>query len=76
MTKRIQKSVRGKRKLVISKCPHTDRPYYSKGMCVNCYGVYGRTKQATQCPHPDRLMYAKGKCLSCYRFSQKMSKLQ
>ena len=51
----------------ITRCPHTDKKQYAKGMCNHCYHAYGRTKLATQCPHKNRLVYAKLMCISCYQ---------
>ena len=47
-------------------CPHTDRRYYAKGMCVNCYHRRGRTKKAWNCPHTKKTHYSKGLCKYCY----------
>ena len=47
-------------------CPHTDKPYYAKGMCVNCYHRQGRTKKAWNCPHTTKTHYSKGLCKYCY----------
>ena len=46
----------------VDKCPHLDRPHYSKGMCIKCYKKFGRTKLATKCEHTERSQYAKGQC--------------
>lgn len=48
------------------RCPHRDRQYYAKGMCVNCYHKMGRTKKAWACEHPTRAHYSKGLCKYCY----------
>lgn len=53
-----------KRKILA--CPHTDRSYYAKGMCVNCYHRQGRTKTAWACPHKSSVHYSKGLCKNCY----------
>ena len=55
-----------KKKREITECPHTDRPYYAKGMCVNCYHRQGRTKKAWNCPHTNKTHYSKGLCKYCY----------
>ena len=47
-------------------CPHTDKPYYAKGMCANCYHRQGRTKKAWKCPHTTKTHYSKGLCKYCY----------
>ena len=47
-------------------CEHTDKTYYAKGMCVNCYHRQGRTKKAWSCPHKSRIHYSKGLCKYCY----------
>ena len=54
-----------KKKKVIE-CPHPDKPYYAKGMCVNCYHREGRTKKAWACPHTNKTHYSKGLCKYCY----------
>ena len=51
-------AIRGRR--VIDACPHTDEPFYSKGMCHNCYHYRGRVKPATECAHTERPNYARG----------------
>ena len=51
---------------LIYDCPHTDRRYYAKGMCLNCYHRSGRTKKAWNCAHKTRPHYSKGKCKVCY----------
>ena len=53
-------------KRLIFDCPHTDRRYYAKGMCVNCYHRRGRTKMAWNCPHTRKTHYSKGLCKYCY----------
>lgn len=53
-----------KRKIV--NCKHTDRRYYAKGMCVNCYHREGREKKAWVCLHTSRVHYSKGLCKQCY----------
>ena len=53
------------KKQIVS-CPHTDRRYYAKGMCVNCYHRRGRTKKAWNCPHTRKTHYSKGLCKYCY----------
>ena len=53
-------------KRVVKDCPHTDRKYYAKGMCVNCYHRRGRTKKAWACPHTRKTHYSKGLCKYCY----------
>ena len=50
----------------ITECPHTDRKYYAKGMCANCYHRRGRSKKAWACPHPRKTHYSKGLCKYCY----------
>ena len=50
----------------IVNCPHKDRRYYAKGMCVNCYHRRGRTKKAWLCPHTRKTHYSKGLCKYCY----------
>lgn len=48
----------------ITSCDHTDREFYAKGMCKNCYHKWGRNKPATCCA--SKKMYAKGLCQNCY----------
>ena len=48
----------------ITNCPHTDRTFYAKGMCQNCYHKKGRQKPAACCP--DKALYANGLCHNCY----------
>lgn len=55
----------GQKKKVIE-CPHTDKRYYAKGMCVNCYHRRGRTKKAWKCAHTRKMHYSKGLCKFCY----------
>ena len=50
----------------VTNCPHTDRKYYCKGMCLNCYHSKGRVKLANACEHTDRKLYARGVCKACY----------
>ena len=50
----------------VTKCEHTNRKHYAKGMCSTCYHKAGRTKLAWDCEHKDRLHYAKGCCQDCY----------
>jgi len=50
----------------ILSCPHTDKRYYAKGMCVNCYHRLGRTKKAWKCAHTRKMHYSKGLCKFCY----------
>ena len=49
-----------------TRCPHTERPFYSKGMCKHCYHLKGRSKPAYTCPHPTKPNYARGLCRHCY----------
>lgn len=49
---------------VVTACEHTDRKFYAKGFCKNCYHKKGRTKPA-EC-HPDKRMYANKLCQNCY----------
>ena len=66
-SKTIKKTQKGDRvKKLITRCPHTDKPHYAKGMCRACYNYKGRHSLATACPHTDRQMYAFGKCVRCY----------
>lgn len=51
---------------VVTKCEHTDRKHYAKGLCSSCYHKGGRTKKSWNCEHKDRLHYAKGCCHECY----------
>lgn len=60
ITKRIKKTKK------ITNCPHTNAPFYSKGMCRNCYHARGRKKPATACEHSDKPNYALGLCKNCY----------
>lgn len=60
ITKRIKKTKK------ITACPHTSKPFYSKGMCRNCYHARGRKKPANQCEHSSRPNYALGLCKNCY----------
>ena len=60
LTKRIKKNKK------ITECPHTTEPFYSKGMCRNCYHARGRKKPATNCDHTFRPNYALGLCKNCY----------
>ena len=55
-----------RRKRVVSRCPHTDKKYYAKNMCFNCYHRQGRTKMASKCEHHTDLHYSKGLCKNCY----------
>ena len=57
---------RPRKKKVITDCPHTDRPHYSKGMCNHCYHTHGRNSFATACQHTSKMNYAKGLCKNCY----------
>ena len=50
----------------VIECPHTDKRYYAKGMCVNCYHRRGRTKKAWKCAHTRKMHYSKGLCKFCY----------
>ena len=50
----------------VLECPHTDKRYYAKGMCVNCYHRRGRTKKAWKCAHKNKMHYSKGLCKFCY----------
>lgn len=50
----------------VTQCAHTEKPYYSKGMCFNCYHSVGRIKLASTCGHSDRKLYALGACKACY----------
>ena len=61
----VIKSQFGSRRKIVN-CSHTERPYYAKGMCVNCYHRKGRTKMAWTCPHRNRTHYSKGLCKYCY----------
>ena len=54
-------------KFVIDRCPHTERKYYAKGMCTNCYHNSGRPNKATNCIHKYSMNFAKGLCQSCYQ---------
>lgn len=52
---------------LITKCEHSDKEYYAKGMCKKCYHNKGeRSKFATSCGHPNKFHYAKGLCKGCY----------
>ena len=50
----------------VLECPHKDKRYYAKGMCVNCYHRNGRTKKAWKCAHTTKMHYSKGLCKFCY----------
>jgi hypothetical protein len=41
-------------------------PFYSKGMCRNCYHARGRKKPSQNCDHINRPNYALGLCKNCY----------
>ena len=56
--------ITSKKKVI--ECPHTDRKFYAKGMCVNCYHRRGRTKKAWKCAHTNKMHYSKGLCKFCY----------
>ena len=57
----------GRKKGLITNCPHKELPVYAMGMCNHCYHKYGRSRSATECSHAGhRLAYAKGKCQNCY----------
>ena len=56
--------VSARKKNQITECEHTDREFYARGMCKNCYHKKGRTKKATCCP--DKMMYSRGLCQNCY----------
>ena len=53
-----------RKKKVVTNCEHSDRDFYAKGMCKNCYHKQGRTKLAICCP--DKKLYAKKLCQNCY----------
>lgn len=53
-----------RKKKVITNCEHSERNFYAKGMCKNCYHKQGRTKLASCCP--DKKLYAKKLCQNCY----------
>lgn len=55
-----------KNKKKVVSCPHKDKRYYAKGMCVNCYHRRGRTKKAWKCAHTSKMHYSKGLCKFCY----------
>ena len=55
----------------ITKCPHTDKKYYAKGMCNQCYHARGRTILSTNCIHIDKPMYAQKMCINCYQSKQR-----
>ena len=63
-------------KYTITKCPHTTRKYYAKGMCNHCYHHFGRPNLATKCIHKDRMNFAKNMCLGCYQKNKFMMKKQ
>ncbi len=63
---RLEHSKKIYKKRAITGCPHTDKPYYAKGMCVNCYHRLGRSKKAWKCPHKTVTHYSKGLCKYCY----------
>ena len=50
----------------VTRCEHVNEPYYSKGLCTNCYHRFGRVKKSTDCEHKDRKMYARKVCKGCY----------
>ena len=50
----------------ITRCQHTERKYYAKGMCKECYNHFGRPSFATKCPHTDQMVFAKEICYKCY----------
>mmetsp|Transcript_14711 Transcript_14711/g.12944 ORF Transcript_14711/g.12944 Transcript_14711/m.12944 type:complete len:291 (+) Transcript_14711:120-992(+) len=60
-----EQSCNRKTKLV-TKCEHTDKKHYAKGLCSSCYHKGGRTKKSWNCEHKDRVHYAKGCCQDCY----------
>lgn len=63
----VQKEKESSRKTkVVTKCEHTDRKHYAKGLCSTCYHKGGRTKNAWNCEHRNKLHYAKGCCQECY----------
>ena len=50
----------------VTRCPHTDKKHYCKGMCQKCYNSFGREHKAFNCQHTSRYCYARGLCHSCY----------
>lgn len=66
MSKLIRKRQRRQNIKKVSKCEHIDAPYYSKGLCTNCYHRFGRVKKATACEHHERKLYARQVCKGCY----------
>ena len=56
--------VSSRKKKVITNCEHTDREFYARGMCKNCYHKKGRVKRAECCP--DKMMYSRSLCQNCY----------
>jgi len=65
VSKNSEASIDQKTKMV-TKCEHTSRKHYAKGMCSTCYHKTGRTKTAWNCEHKNELHYAKGCCQECY----------
>ena len=59
-----QNSSSQRKKKVVTNCEHSERDFYAKGMCKNCYHKQGRTKLASCCP--DKKLYAKKLCQNCY----------
>ena len=53
-----------RKKKIVTNCEHSERDFYAKGMCKNCYHKQGRTKLASCCP--DKKLYAKKLCQNCY----------
>jgi len=62
----IKKRRRRKNIKKVTRCEHVNEPYYSKGLCTNCYHRFGRVKKSTDCEHKDRKMYARKVCKGCY----------
>lgn len=72
---KIRQQVRAKNKTKTNtRCPHTLRKYYAKGMCNLCYLSFGRQKMASNCPHPERMNYALQMCLQCYHKKKHITK--
>jgi hypothetical protein len=63
-------------KKTITECLHTDRPYYSQGMCRACYQKFVvAVKPITACPHIDKPQFGKGMCQACYIFQHRNRQL-
>ena len=65
-SKKVDQAEKRRPRSTITKCSHGHRKHYAKGLCRQCYHIFGRKNLATGCKHTSDINYARNLCISCY----------